>query len=143
MASDQSVINASDTCAREGQTSVYSLFIINPFLLLCSLQLAEPEDELDYHYICFTKVKDMIYELDGMKAGPLPVMESTNDSFLQVLLMLSFTSLSFSFRLHFICHSLSFIFIPFHSFSFPFIPFLTFIVAGCGATHKERVYRQS
>jgi hypothetical protein len=53
--------------------------------------VAEAEDELDYHYICFVQKKDSIYQLDGMHAGPVRLQSTSKSSFLQVLISLFFT----------------------------------------------------
>eukprot|EP00026_Physarum_polycephalum_P017833 Phypoly_transcript_19188.p1 GENE.Phypoly_transcript_19188~~Phypoly_transcript_19188.p1 ORF type:complete len:237 (+),score=49.25 Phypoly_transcript_19188:36-713(+) len=66
MATNEQILKASDSCAREGQTAV-----------------AEADDELDYHYICFINKNNSIYQLDGMHAGPVLLQSTSESSFLQ------------------------------------------------------------
>jgi Ubiquitin carboxyl-terminal hydrolase, family 1 len=93
MATNQEILKASDACAREGQTAVSFCFYFSftshlTLGIFHTIELSEPGDELDYHYICFTKIKGTIYELDGMKPGPIPVYKYNADTFLEVIFLL-------------------------------------------------------
>lgn len=40
-------------------------------------------ESVDYHFICYISHKDTIYELDGMKASPIPHGKTSSETFLK------------------------------------------------------------
>lgn len=51
-----------------------------------SLLKGEELASVDYHYICFVKHQNKLYELDGLK-DPVAHKETTSESFFKVLLI--------------------------------------------------------
>jgi len=66
MAEDASIVSSAENSASAGQT-----------------EAEEAPQDLDYHFICFSNVDNTIYELDGIKEGPLNHGPTTSDSFLE------------------------------------------------------------